>query len=68
MALAMANPKHLDRRLLESLLGMGSGYVLDFNDQSYATFFRDYSIDIERPAYHRGWSVESKAHARFLGN
>lgn len=56
----MANLKHVDRRLLESLLGMGSGYVLDFTDISYATFFRDYGIDIERNAYHRDGRSKAK--------
>ena len=35
-----------DKVLLESVLGMSSGYVLDFSNASFANFFRDLSIDI----------------------
>lgn len=52
--------KHLDRRLLEDLLGMGGGWVLDFSDASYATFFRDFNIDIERQEYHKNGRSKAK--------
>jgi hypothetical protein len=28
-------------RLIDDLFGMGGGYVLDFNDRTFAEFFRD---------------------------
>lgn len=36
-----------ERRKLEKLLGMGSGYVLDFSDRTYAEFFIDFRVDID---------------------
>ena len=41
-----------DKKLLENLLGMGSGYVLDFSDVTYAAFFREQRIDIDHQRYH----------------
>jgi hypothetical protein len=35
----------------EKLLGMGSGYVLDFNDGAFASFFRRHAIDIHNAKY-----------------
>lgn len=35
-----------DKTFLESVLGMGGGYVLDFSDGSFANFFADLDIDI----------------------
>jgi len=37
----MSSLTHLEKRTFESLLNMGGGYVLDFTDRSFATFFRD---------------------------
>jgi hypothetical protein len=48
----MAKLTYLDKKLLEELLGMGGGYVLDFSDATYAAFFRDLGIDIEQQRYH----------------
>jgi len=47
----MARLNSIDRKLLEDLLGMRSGYVLDFTDPSYAAFFREADIDINRPRF-----------------
>lgn len=48
----MADLSYLEKKLLEDLLGMGSGYVLDFSDYRYALFFRDHGINIDDPKYH----------------
>jgi hypothetical protein len=40
-----------DKKLLEELLGMGGGYVLDFRDSTYAAFFRDQGMDIYSDLY-----------------
>lgn len=45
----MARLNSIDRRLMEDLFGMRSGYVLDFTDASYAAFFREADIDINHP-------------------
>lgn len=49
----VASLNHLDRILLERLLGMSSGYVLDFSDSTYPVFFRDFNVDIDHERYHR---------------
>lgn len=36
-----------EKRKLEKLLGMGSGYVLNFSDRTYSEFFISYNIEIE---------------------
>ncbi|MCL4852634.1 MAG: TIR domain-containing protein [Bryobacteraceae bacterium] len=42
----------IDRRQFELLLGMESGYVLDFSDNTFADFFKDYgSIEIHSEKY-----------------
>lgn len=55
----MANLKYIDKRELEALFNMGGGYVLDFINSSFETFFRDHSIDIFSEKYSR--SSGSKA-------
>lgn len=40
-----------ERRKLEKLLGMGSGYVLDFTDRTYRDFFNDHRVDIDDERY-----------------
>jgi len=47
----MSSLNSIDRKLLEQLLGMSGGFVLDFSDVSYASFFRDFEVDISEPAY-----------------
>lgn len=37
-----------DLREIESILGMGSGYVLDFSNRTFAEFFADLGIDIDQ--------------------
>lgn len=56
----MSDLKHIDRMLLEQLLGMGGGYVLDFSDVTYATFFKDYGIDIDDIIYCRYGTFKAK--------
>lgn len=41
----------LDMRTIESLIGMGSGYVLDFNNRTFSDFFRDLGVDIDAEEY-----------------
>ena len=36
----------IDKRYLEKILGMESGYVLDFNDATFGEYFARYSVDI----------------------
>lgn len=47
----MANLSMIDKRLLEDLLGMSGGYVLDFSNNTYAEFFNQYGINIYQDKY-----------------
>ena len=37
----MSSLTHLEKRTLETMLGMGGGYVLDFSDRTFSEFFRE---------------------------
>jgi len=37
----------LDLRVIESVLEMGGGYVLDFTNQTFSDFFREHGVDID---------------------
>ncbi|MBL4609327.1 MAG: abortive infection family protein [Pseudomonas sp.] len=56
----MAEIGALERRKLEKLLGMGSGYVLDFSDRTYAEFFIDFRVDIDAPQFRTGGDSKAK--------
>ncbi len=44
-----------DRRFIDDLSDMGDGYVLDFNNQTFAEFFADeLAVDI----YHSRWETQ----------
>lgn len=47
----MSSLTDVDKRYLERLLGMGSGYVLSYSDPTFGEFFRRYKIDIHAPKY-----------------
>lgn len=56
----MSNLKPVDTRILERLLMMGSGYVLDFNNRSMAEFFEaEVNIDI----YDDRWAIRGDSKA-----
>jgi hypothetical protein len=38
----------IDMRVIESVLEMGGGYVLDFSNRTFSAFFKDFGVDIER--------------------
>lgn len=50
----MSDLTAFEGRKLEKLLGMGSGYVLNFSDRTYSEFFIDYRIDIDAAQYRTG--------------
>lgn len=56
----MAEIGAFERRKLEKLLGMGSGYVLDFSDRTYAEFFIDFRVDIDAPQLRTGGDSKAK--------
>jgi hypothetical protein len=47
----MSSLTDIDKRYLERLLGMQSGYVLDYSDATFAEFFRRHGIDIHGSKY-----------------
>jgi len=40
-----------DRRKLERLLGMSSGYVLNFKDRTFGEFFDEFRVEIDAERY-----------------
>jgi hypothetical protein len=58
--------KHSERRVLEDALDMGSGYVLNFSDRTFAEFFDDQGITIYQGKYgFNGTSRRTDAIDRF---
>ncbi len=47
----MSSLSEIEKRYLEHLLEMGTGYVLDYSDVTYRAFFDKYGIDIHGPKY-----------------
>ena len=47
----MSSLKALEKVYLESILDMGSGYVLNFTDATFEDFFRDHGVDIHGRKY-----------------
>ncbi len=47
----MSSLSDIDKRYLERLLGMSSGYVLDYSDTSFGEFFQRYKVDIHGSKY-----------------
>ena len=48
-------------RLIDDLFGMGSGYVLDFSDKTFAAFFREeISVNIDEQRYSADGTSKAK--------
>ena len=47
----MSNLTSIDKKKLEKLFQMSSGYVLDFSDRTFAEFFNDFKVDIHSEKY-----------------
>jgi hypothetical protein len=56
----------LDLRLVETVLQMESGYVLDFTDRTFAEFFEDLDVDIGDTRYCEDGTSKAKRLRRFL--
>ena len=56
----MSDLTAFEGRKLEKLLGMGSGYVLNFTDRTYSEFFIDYRVDIDAAQYRTGGDSKAK--------
>jgi len=56
-----------DRRFLEEIFAMGSGYVLNFSDRTFAEFFEnELSINIDDPKYRSNGTSKAKRLRAFL--
>jgi hypothetical protein len=56
----MSGLTYLEKRQLEDLFGMGSGYVLDFSNRTFQEFFEDtVQINIYDPKYERNGSSKA---------
>lgn len=56
----MSNLTAFEGRKLEKLLGMSSGYVLNFTDRTYSDFFIDYRVEIDAEEYRTGGESKAK--------
>lgn len=56
----MSDLTAFEGRKLEKLLGMGSGYVLNFSDRTYADFFIDFRVEIDAVQYRTGGDSKAK--------
>ncbi|MEN1710964.1 hypothetical protein [Pseudomonas aeruginosa] len=56
----MAEISAFERRKLEKVLDMGSGYVLDFTDRTYAEFFIDFRVDIDAAQFRIGGDSKAR--------
>jgi hypothetical protein len=50
----MSDLTRSERRKLENLFDMGSGYVLNFSDRTFREFFDEYRIEIDAAQYRTG--------------
>jgi hypothetical protein len=56
----------LELRVIEDVLGMETGYVLDFSDRSFASFFDDFGVDIGEDRFCADGLSKAKRLRRFL--
>jgi hypothetical protein len=63
----MPNIRSLDMMVIDDLFEMGSGYVLNFSDRTFATFFlEELNIDIDDPVYAKNGTSKAKRLRCFL--
>jgi hypothetical protein len=55
-----------DFLVIDEILQMGSGYVLNFSDVSFAQFFEEHGIDIDEPQYSQMGTSKAKRLRFFL--
>ena len=58
----------LDLRVVESVLEMGGGYVLDFTNRTFSGFFREYGVDIDDGRFSVDGSSKANRLRCFLGS
>ncbi|MFZ6845849.1 restriction endonuclease [Undibacterium sp. RuTC16W] len=62
----MSGFRLIDMTLLDEIFDMGSGYVLNFSDRTFAHFFAELDIDINAALYSRNGSSKAKRLRCFL--
>ena len=63
----MANLKPLERAQIEGLFDMSSGYVMDYTDREFSTFFKDaVNIDIDDKKYRSNGGSKAKRMRAFI--
>ena len=63
----MANIRSIDMIVIDDLFEMGSGYVLNFSDRTFAQFFaEELNVDIDDPAYARNGTSKARRLRCFL--
>jgi len=63
----MSNIRTIDMIIIDDLFDMGSGYVLNFTDRTFAQFFADeLNIDIDDPTYAKNGTSKAKRLRCFL--
>ncbi len=55
----------VEKRYLEKILDMSSGYVLDFTDATFAEFFNRYNVNIHGNQFQTYGTSKAKKCARF---
>lgn len=56
----MSSLKDAEKQYFEKLLGMSTGYVLDYTDATYGDFFRKHGINIHGPKYQQHGTSKAK--------
>lgn len=56
----MSDLTRMERRQLENLFGMGSGYVLDFTNYTFSNFFYDHRVNIDAKRYEEDGTSKAK--------
>ncbi|PVZ90049.1 abortive infection family protein [Serratia sp. S1B] len=56
----MSTLTNIEKRKIEKIFGMNSGYVLNFSDRTYADFFSDLGIDINNLKYYVNGNSKAK--------
>lgn len=56
----MSSLTDIEKRYLEKILGMQTGWVLDYKDTNYGEFFGRYKIHIHGPKYQKYGTSKAK--------
>jgi hypothetical protein len=63
----MPNIRSIDMTIIDDLFDMGSGYVLNFSDRTFAQFFaEELNVDIDDPVYAKNGTSKAKRLRCFL--